>query len=351
MDFSLTDDRRMLSDMLRRFLADSYPADHRARVAYSAPFHDPAIWAQMLDLGVAAALVPEAAGGLGGTGFDIITVFEELGRGLCPEPALPTLLAARLLVAAGHPLDALLSGAEQFAVAIGERTVGSAESWTATGSDADGWRISGRAPVVYGGGSASQFLVPVQGAGLYLIPASDARVDSYAMIDGGGAADIGCVDAPATRLMADADAAVSDAWDHGALALCAEAVGIMDLLQAGVADHLRQRQQFGRPIGSFQVLRHRYVDLRIDIEQARSITMLAASRIAGPDRSRMVSLAKSLVGRVGRLVAEEAIQMQGGIGMTWENHLSHAAKRLIMLDHQLGDTEWHEARIVAGYAA
>ncbi len=133
---------------------------------------------------------------------------------------------------------------------------------------------------------------------------------------------------------------------RGALAVSAEAIGIMDVSRDLTLDYLKTRTQFGRTIGSFQVLQHRMVDLTLEIEQARSAVMLAASLLDGERiaRERAISAAKNLIGRVGRLVAEETIQLHGGIAMTWDYALPHYAKRLVMIDHQFGDTDHHLVR-------
>lgn len=144
-------------------------------------------------------------------------------------------------------------------------------------------------------------------------------------------------DTPATLVLAGANGAIETAINAGRLALCAEAVGVMDVVYEILLDYLRTRKQFGVPIGKFQVLQHRTVDLLTEVEQARSITISASLDEA--DAGRKCAMAKNLIGRAARLVAEDAIQMHGGIAMTWEYSVSHYAKRLIMIDHQLGDTD------------
>jgi alkylation response protein AidB-like acyl-CoA dehydrogenase len=145
----------------------------------------------------------------------------------------------------------------------------------------------------------------------------------------------------------NAGAAVQDATDAGVVALCSEAVGAMEIAYDMTVDYLKQRKQFGRTIGSFQALQHRAVDMLTEIEQARSLTIKAAAELGGAEASRYASMAKNMIGRAGRQIAEEAIQMHGGIAMTWEYGVSHYAKRIIMIDHQLGDTDYHLARIMA----
>ena len=356
MNFDLTEDRQMLADTLNRYLADQYGIEARNAVAYEAPFHDPAKWAEMAELGIAGALVPEDQGGFGGAGFDIAVVFEALGKGLCPEPFLGTLLAARLMGAAGADMDALVSGETRYAVGLGEIDAAyDLENIKATATETNGaYVLNGRKSAVYGGQDADVILVlaHLDGApAVFSVAADDANVIGYGMIDGAGAAEVLLEDAPATLLLADADAAVQDAVNAGRLALCAEAVGAMGATYEILVDYLKTRKQFGRPIGSFQVLQHRTVDLLTEIEQARSITISAAASLGGEEASLKVAMAKNLIGRASRLVAEEAIQMHGGIAMTWEYSVSHYGKRLVMLDAQLGDTDQCLGEVMRSYAA
>ena len=356
MDFSLTEDRQMLSDSLRRYLADRYPVEHRNKVAYALPCHDPAQWEAMAELGMLMALAPEAAGGFGGSGFDIAVVFEELGRALCPEPVLGAAMAARMLTGLGADQEALLSGATKYAVALAE--VDAPYELSGMGCTAqaagDGHRLTGRKTAVYGGQVADVLLVAAMLDGrpaLFQVQAADAQVVGYPMMDGGGAAEVLLDATQGVLLAADAGALIADAVNAGIVALCAEAVGAMDVTHAMTVDYLKTRKQFGVPIGKFQVLQHRAVDMLTEIEQARSITIKAAAELDGPDAARFASMAKNMIGRAGRLVAEEAIQMHGGIAMTWEYPVSHYGKRLVMLDAQLGDTDYHLSRIMADLAA
>lgn len=356
MEFNLTEDRQMLADTLGRFLAEQYPVEHRIKVAYDAPYHDPALWDQLVELGALYALAPEDAGGMGGSGFDVSVVFEALGKALCPEPVLGALLASRLLAAAGADQEALLTGATRHAVGITEIDAPYELDQIATVATAkgDGFTLSGRKSTVYGGQVADVVLVAGKhgdGLGVFAVNASDANVTGYGMMDGGGAAEVLLDDTPAALVLADAEAALQDAVNAGVVALCAEAVGAMDVTHATTVDYLKQRKQFGIPIGKFQVLQHRAVDMLTEIEQARSITIKAAAELGGADASKYASMAKNMIGRAARLVAEESIQMHGGIAMTWEYAVSHYAKRLIMLDAQLGDTDYHLSQVMKGYAA
>lgn len=351
MDFTPTDDRRMLRDSVSRYLAENYGAEERLKRAYEAPFHAPEKWAELCELGLLHALAPEEAGGFGGSGFDIATVFECLGAEICPEPVLGALLAIRLLHAAGAPLDDLLSGSARYAVAIGEPDAPYSLDHLSAKAEAEGesWALTGHKSMVYGGNDADKFLVAAHADGqlaLFELEASAAEIAGFAMIDGGGAAELRLEKAPARLLLADARAALESALDAGRLALCAECVGAMDRAYAMLVDYMKQRKQFGQAIGKFQALQHRAVDLGIEAEQARSITILAADRLDGPEGARFVSMAKNLIGRAGRKMAEETTQMTGGIGVTWEYPGAHYTKRMVMIDHQLGDADWHLQRVM-----
>ncbi len=355
MNFEMSDDRRMLSDTLRRYLADAYPFEHRTAVAYDAPFHDPEKWADLAELGVFYALVSEECGGMGGHGFDIVTVFTELGRALCPEPVLGQLLAASLLRHAPDALEPILDGSDRYALAVGEIDApyeyGTPKT-AATHVSGASYTLSGRKTVVYGAASANRFLVtaslPNGPLGLFNVSVEDTEVIGYSMIDGGPAGEVVLDGSPGTLIVDDAGPLLEPTLDLGALALCAEALGAMEIAQDMLVDYLKTRKQFGQPIGAFQALQHRAIDLAIEIEQARSIIILAASAEGTPDFPKRAAQAKHLVGRIARQVAEEAIQMHGGIGITWEYPLSHYAKRLVMIDHQLGDSDHHLERLMAG---
>lgn len=352
MNFEMSDDRRMLSDTLRRALSDSYGFAHRTQVAYTAPFHDPAPWDALAELGLFYAFAGEDEGGMGGSGFDVAVVFEELGRALCPEPVLPVLMALRALRAAGMPVEDVLAGTTRYAVAFGETDAPyDLDTITTEAREtAEGWRLTGRKSVVYGAGAADRMLVLARapdGPALFDIAAGEAEVAPYAMIDGGPAGEVTLDATPSRRLDVDAAAVAQDMLDHAALALSAEALGAMEATFAMLTDHLRTRTQFGLPIGSFQALQHRAVDLWVEIEQARSIVIAAAAAMGTADQSLRASQAKHLTGRIARQVAEEAIQMHGGIGITWDYPVSHYAKRLVMIDHQFGDTDHHLERMIA----
>ena len=356
MDFDLNDDRRMLSDSLTRWLADNYDLPERNKLAYDAPFHDDRKWADLAELGVLYALADEDHGGFGGAGFDVTTVFQALGSTLCPEPVLGALMCARLLMAADADTERLLTGQTKYALAVNELDAfyDPDEIETTAKGKGDDWQLTGRKSVVYGGQVADMLLVVARtgdGLGVFLVDATDVQITAYGMIDGGGAAEVFLDDTPAKRLLDDAAEAVREALDWGALALSAEALGAMEAANTLLLDYLRSRQQFGKPIGKFQALQHRAVDLTTAIEQSKSMIILAASKMGGAEQARHVAMCKHFVGEAAVKMAEETIQMHGGIAMTWEYAASHFAKRLVMIDAQLGDSDYHLKRMIADLQA
>lgn len=341
MDFKLTEDQTLVQDNLTRLLRDTYDWDKRVQCAYEPPFHNPDAWAAMAEMGLAGMLVPESAGGYGGTGFDITTIFEPVGKALAVEPLLGSAMIGAVLGADDPLAEDVISGAVKVAPALWE-----VDSEVAT-KVVDG-KIAGRKSVVPHGGIADVFLVSAleDGAlGLYVVAAKDATVTPYATIDGGGAAEVIFTEAPCRKLT-DADG-VARAEQAGILALCAEAVGVMSELHDMTLEYLKTRKQFGQTLGSFQALQHRMVDMGIELEMTRSLVIKAAASLGTDRAGRYVSMAKNLVGRAGQQISEEAIQLHGGIAMTWEAAVSHYAKRLTMIDVQLGDRDAHLERLVS----
>lgn len=373
MNFEHTEDRRMLSDMLRRFVAEQYDFATRERNARLPQGYSPDFWRRYAELGAIGALFAEEHGGLGGAGFDITVVFEALGRGLVLEPLLDALMVGSAIARAGNAaqrdaLDGLIAGGITAALAAAEPQSGYALSDVRTRAErsGDGWVLNGAKAVVAAGEHADLFLVSARTAGadddeagisLFLVSAGTPGLTArgYGLIDGGRAAELTFEQValgPDSLLGEDGAgyAVLEHATGRGILALCAEAVGAMDCARDATLEYLRTRRQFGVPIGSFQALQHRMADVLLEIEQARSAVINAAAALDHPDRvtrERALSAAKYTIGRIGTLVAEESIQLHGGIGMTWELPLAHYAKRLVMIDHQLGDEDHHLRRYIA----
>ncbi len=372
MNFEHTEDRRMLADTLDRFVRERYPFATRDRIAKSTQGYSSEIWQELAGLGVIGALFTEADGGFGGAGFDIAVVFESLGRGLVVEPFLPAVLAGSAIAAAGNSaqkqwIEKIVAGEAIVALAHDEAGAHYTLSHVAAAAKrgGEGWVLNGAKCVVQNAESAAAFVVSARvsgavddeaGIALFIVPSGTAGVTllGYPTIDGGRAAEVTLSDVrlPADALLGgegDGYATLEKAVGAGIVALCAEALGAMGEAKNATLEYLRTRKQFGVPLGSFQALQHRMATMLLEIEQARSAVINAAAALDGEriDRERALSAAKYSIGRIGTLVAEESIQMHGGIGMTWELPLAHYAKRLVMIDHQLGDEDHHLQRYIA----
>ncbi len=372
MNFQHTEDRRMLADTLNRFISEQYGFDTRDKIARSSEGFSADMWRRFADLGVIGALFDEADGGFGGQGFDVAVVFEALGRGLVVEPFLDTLIVGRALAHAGSEaqrarIASLIDGSQIAALAHDEpgSHYEAARVSTRAEKHGGGWLLQGAKGVVQHAEQADVLLVSARTSGsefdesgisLFLVPrdSEGVKVRGYRKIDGGRAAEVTLDN---VKIGADAlvgaegsgFATLEHATGFGLIALAAEALGAMDVTRDFTLEYLRTRKQFGLPLGSFQALQHRMADLLLDIEQARSAVINAAAAADAPrlQRERALSAAKYTIGQVGARVAEEAIQLHGGIGMTWELPLAHYAKRLVMIDHQLGDEDHHLARYIA----
>jgi len=373
MNFEHTEERRMLADSLNRFIAQQYPIEARHKIAASEQGFSSAMWQQFAELGVVGALMREQDGGFGGAGFDIAVVFEALGRGLVLEPLLGSaVLAAEAIAAAGSDEQKAVLGqiAEASLIAaFAHDEPGAhyelARVATVARPDGDGWVIDGAKAVVANAEHAQLTVVSARTAGavddeagisLFLVPADAPGLSMVGAptMDGGRVAELTFtnVRVAGDALLGEAGAgfaALERAVGRGILALCAEALGAMEAAKEATLDYLRTRKQFGVVIGSFQALQHRMADLLLEIEQARSAVINAAAALDADriTRERSLSAAKASIGRIGTLVAEECIQLHGGIGMTWELPLAHYAKRLVMIDHQLGDEDHHLERYIA----
>lgn len=388
MDFNLTEERQMLQDSLRRYLRDRYDTATRNAILDSETGYSPEIWQGLAELGVIGALFSEDDGGFGGAGFDLAVVFEELGRAGVVEPLLDTaILGGGLIAALGNEaqkamVEEVIGGGLHLAFAHGEPVSRYDLSHVETRFVQNGTTggespvqkgqigtLNGRKAVVMNAEAADHLIVSARESGavddpdglsLFLVPkdAPGLTIRGYPVISGGRAAEVALDDVPVSEAQrvgpaGEAFSAINQQVAAANVALAAEALGAMETATALTRDYLLTRKQFGRPIGTFQVLQHRFADLLIELEQARSAVINAAGHLdKSPEiRDLHVSAARNLIGRAGRLVAEESIQMHGGIAMTQEYELAHIAKRIVMTDHRLGDTDYHLERFIALSAA
>jgi alkylation response protein AidB-like acyl-CoA dehydrogenase len=365
MDFSLSETQRMLADTADRLVRDRYGFEDRKKIVAGADGFSRPMWATFAELGLTGLGIAEEYDGLGGSMGDMAVVAETFGRALVVEPYMPTLvLGAGTLGLAGSAaqkaeiLPRVAAGTGFLALAHGEPksryTLAQVE--TKAVADGDDLLLTGAKAVVLGGDAADHFLVSArtsgaasdaQGISLFLVPrdAAGLTVRAYPNIDGTRAADLllDRVRVPASSRIGETGQAlpiVTHAVDRAIAYLCAEAVGAMQALNALTLDYLKTRTQFGQPIGAFQVLQHRMVDMEIALEQARSMAILAADRADDP-------AAKVQIGKSGRLIGQSSVQMHGGIGITDEYAGGHYFKRLTLIDRSFGDADHHLARFAA----
>jgi pimeloyl-CoA dehydrogenase small subunit len=374
-DFDYTEEQRLLDETVRRLVKDEYEFAKRKKYQVEPQGFSPALWAKYAEIGLLGLPFAEEHGGFGGSGIDTMIVMEALGRGLALEPYLATVVLGGGLVAlAGSNgqksaiLPEIAAGKVKLAFAHGERGAryDLARVSTTAKAQGDGFILNGEKSVVLHGGAADKLIVSARTAGsggdkngisLFLVDrnAKGVTVRDYPTVDGLRAADVALnnVAAGGDALLGPRDGAlpfIVRAVDRAVVALCAEAVGIMEILNAMTLDYIKTRKQFGVPIGSFQVLQHRMVDMTIAAEQAKSMEILSAMSIDSNDqreRERAVSAAKVQIGLSGRLVGQQAIQLHGGIGMTDEYAAGHYFKRLAAIEHTFGDTDYHLDRFPA----
>ena len=362
MDFDFSDDQEQLRDAVRRWVDKGHGFEqHRAIV--KAGGDSRAVWQALADLGLTGLAVPEAHGGMGWGATEAMVVMEELGRGLVLAPyaagalVAPTLLSAAPEAVQAEWLPKIASGEARVVLAHQERAARyrlDKVDTTATRT-AEGWQLSGTKSLVPVGDVADAFIVSVRAGdtlGLWLVERAAAGVTTrgYLTQDGGRAAEVQ-FDAAAATLITDTDAlaVLEHAADVGTAALCAEAVGAMDFLVKLTADYMNTRKQFGVAIASFQALRHRLADCKMQLELGRSMSYLATLRLGDtPDvRRRAVSQAKVQLGQSMRFVGQQCVQLHGGIGVTDEYVGSHYFKRLTCMEMQWGDTLHHLGEVSA----
>lgn len=367
MDFDLTDDQRLLKDSVDRLIADHYAFEQRKKYMAEPSGWSTAVWNQYAELGLLGLPFEEKLGGFGGGAVETMIVMEAFGRGLVLEPYFATvILGGGLLRRAGSDaLQAALvpqinAGKLKLAFAHVERQsrYDLADVATTARKDGSGYVMDGAKSVVLHGDCADKLLVTARvaggrrdrgGVGLFLVDADAAGVTrrGYPTQDGLRAAELTLsgVRVPAEAVLGDnALPAIEHVVDEAIAALCAEAVGAMQEMHETTLEYLKTRKQFGRPIGSFQVLQHRSVDMLVALEQARSMAMFAAVMAGENDpveRRRAIAAAKAQIGRSGKLIGQEAIQLHGGIGMTMEYKVGHHFKRMTMIDMLFGDADAH----------
>ena len=362
MNFDYNEEQQLLADSVRRFLQKDYEFDARKKIV--ADGHSEKVWGAFAEMGLTGIPFSPDYGGFGGGAVDLMSVMEAFGEALVVEPYLATLMAARCVANAGGDaqkkeiLPRVVEGKLKMAFAFSEKGAryDLAPAAVKGKKAGGGWALEGEKVVVLGAPQAGKLVVTAKapaGPSLFLVDAKGAKLKPYQTLDEMRAADVAFADTPAELLGAEgkAMAVIEEVVDFATALVCAEAVGAMKFSCDTTLEYLKTRKQFGVPIGTFQALQHRIVDMFVASEQARSMACLACSRVDGAadakESARAVSAAKIKIADNARLISQEAIQLHGGMGMSEELKVSHAFRRLTMIAQQLGDADHHLERYAA----
>jgi pimeloyl-CoA dehydrogenase small subunit len=370
MDFSFSEEQTLLRNSVAKFLADNYKFEDFKKISRTDPGWSASVWKQFAELGLLAAPLPEEHGGLGGGPLDTMIVMEEFGRALVVEPFAQTVVVGGGFLKRGSAaqkaewLPKIGSGETVIAFAFAEPQgrFNYADLTTTAKKSGANYVLSGQKAVVLGAPWADTLIVTARTAGaqrdakgvsVFLVDKKSKGVATrdYPTVDGSRASEITFenVEVPAANLIGELDnglVLIDQVTDEAIAAHSAEAVGAMKVLLDQTVEYTKTRKQFGVPIGKFQVLQHRMVDMFMNYEQSASITLMVTLKLDESDveRRKAASAAKVQIGKAGRFVGQQAVQLHGGMGMTDELAVGHYFKRLTMLDTLYGNVDHHLKR-------
>ena len=377
MNFQFSEEQQLLADSVKRLIDEQYSFETRKKIIASEQGWSAEVYAKLADLGLCALAFDESLGGFGAGALDMIPVLQALGRGLLVEPYTSTIgVPAYVLAHHGSSnnhklvhevLESVVAGHTRIAWAHDEAK----SRWELTAVQSSArqlpngrWQLKGEKRQVLHAAAAQWLLISARNAGtahdrhglsLFLVPTDLAglHLKTYRTYDDQRAADVSFdIELDPVSMIGEAGSAIDaieEACDWAQALLCAEALGVMDEANRLTLEYLKTRKQFGMPIGSFQSLQHRMVDMMMNAEQSRSMTYLACDRVdaarsgkvSAADRSRAVSMARVKVNESARHIGQEAIQLHGGMGMTIEMKISHCFKRLTAISQRFGDLDHH----------
>ncbi|RNJ42774.1 pimeloyl-CoA dehydrogenase small subunit [Mesorhizobium erdmanii] len=373
MNFDLTEEQRLLKDSVQRLMQDKYGFEDRSGYQRQDCGYSESMWSSYAELGLLALPFPEEYGGFGGGAVETMVVMEAFGGALVLEPYFPTVVLAGGILRHGATdaqkaelIPAIAQGETSYAFGYLEPQSRYDLSNVQTEAKRDGgdWVLNGTKGLVLHGDRAGKIIVTARtaggsrqagGIGLFLLDANTPGVSrrGYPTHSGLRAADITLTDVrvDATNVIGDPSGGfsiISRVVSEAIAALCAEAVGAFGKMQSITLDYLKTREQFGKKIGSFQVLQHRAVDMLVELEQSRSMAMYAAMMVGKSDateRERATSAAKVQIGRSAKAIGHAAIQLHGGIAMTMDYSIGHYFRHVTMIDTLLGDADYHLTRL------
>lgn len=368
MDFELSDEQNMLKDSVDRFVLDNYDSASRAKLAATELGYSADNWNMFAELGWLGMPFSEEDGGYGGTPVETAVMMECMGKGLVLEPFLSTvILGGGLIATAGNTaqkeeiIPAIIEGKMKlaFGYAEAQSRFNLSDVETTAVKSGDGYIINGHKAVVYHGTSADKVIISARtsgdtrdedGVSLFIIDQDMAGMSrrDYPTVDASRAADFTFEDVsvPASCLLGEegkAGPVIENVINTAISAICAEAVGAMQASNEITNEYIKTRKQFGVPIGKFQVLQHKMVDMFMEAEQSKSMSDMAAMKLqdAGDDAAKAVSATKAQIGAAAKFVGQNSIQLHGGMGMTDEYSIGHYFKRLTMIEMLFGNTDYH----------
>lgn len=375
MGFTLSEEQMLLADSVEKFVQKSYPFNERQKLSKTDIGFSEEHWQTFAELGWLGIPFSEEDGGFGGRAADAMIIMEQFGKGLVVEPYLASVVMAGSALKNGGSrrqkdtlLAALIDGSQHAALAFAEpqSRFNLADIATVATVDGDGFKLSGHKSVVLSAPSADFFVVSARtsgqqqdtdGVSLFIVPAGVEGLSrrDYATVDGIRASELHFQNVALNQgsligSLGDGYSILERTIDEGTLAVSAEAVGCMEALYKSTVNYCKTREQFGQPIGKFQALQHRMVDMFIEHEQCKSLMQVAAMRLdEGYDceAKKAVSALKVQVGKSGRFIGQNAVHLHGGIGMTDELSIGHYFKRLTVIDALFGNVDFHLKRFGA----
>jgi alkylation response protein AidB-like acyl-CoA dehydrogenase len=374
MNFDLSEEQQLVQDSVQRFVLDNYDLEARQAIVAGAEGFSKDHWSTMAELGWLGLTIPPDNGGFGGNQIDTMVVMEQFGKGLVLEPFYASVvLGARAVILGADDslkneiLPGVVDGSRQLAFAYAEEQArfDLHDVVTRAIAEGDGFVLNGHKSMVQNGGTADQFVVSARTSGgqtdtsgitLFLVDAKaeGVKVSSFPTVDGLQAAEIELnnVSVPANRVLGSVDQGfeiLQLVAIDGILALSAEALGVMEMLYKDTVAYTQEREQFDHPLSDFQVLQHRMVDMFMEYEQCKSLLYRATLEVVqdGAQALRTVHALKHFVGKVGIMIGESAVQLHGGMGMTEELRVGHYFKRLLVIDAQFGNSDYHLQQFAA----
>ena len=371
MDFSFTSEQDQLRDTVARLVRQQYDFETRRKVAKSEAGWRPEMWAQFAELGLLGASFSEEEGGFGGGPIEAMIISEEFGKGLVVEPYLQAVIVGGNFLRLGgsaaqreEHIAGLVGGEAIVAFAYSEpkSRFELTDVSTIAMKACAGYTLNGHKAVVIGAPFATHLFVTARTSGaqrdkagitVFLVPkdAKGITTRDYPTVDGLRASEVlfENVSVGADTVVGEVDNGlplIEKVVDYAIAALCAEACGCFKILNEATITYAKQRKQFGRPIADFQVLQHRMVDMFMAAEQAISMTYMVTLKLDEADKARKLAAsgANVQIGKAGRLISQDAVQIHGGMGMTDELNVGHFFKRVTMIESQFGNTDWHLRR-------